>query len=598
LATINGTAGNDNLTGDDADAHGDGGDDTIHGGAGDDRLDGLGGVNRLFGEDGNDTIVFGNSSHAYTYADGGAGSDILELTGNHWFRLGVDPSSSIDVKEYDFAKSAFLDMGTASNIEAINIKSDNSAIEIQEYSGPLTVNAYGFFDAVSTGSADDIINIEGYDGFVGYYGGNDRISFQGDSGNFAILKISPGLHDVSVSAANLYSLFLGHGATYNADTFVDLQSRTAIVGDTTFHLPAIHNINASTPNMALTILGSDTGDQIQLGSSDPPGNSPFVIDCRAANDTIAVSGDGLISGGRGDDSILSGGGNEWINGDGSKNDSAANPSSISGGNDTIVTHSGNDHIYGNAQFIVPGTHDGADSIFAGRGSDYVNGNAGDDHIEGGGGSDRLYGGAGNDEIFGDDAEVPDGPPGNDRINGNKGNDTIWGNGGNDSLNGGQDDDQLHGGDGNDSVSGDLGNDTVSGGPGHDTLIGGLGRDTFSLADTSVDANYSTIGEDAGQVDVIIDFSTNRNSILGGSEDMIHLCFLPDTIWTGAGSTFGDAVATAQQLVTGHAGSHEVAAIQVGADTYLFFSASGEDAVDSAVKLVGVSSSSIAKDVFA
>jgi len=76
-------------------------------------------------------------------------------------------------------------------------------------------------------------------------------------------------------------------------------------------------------------------------------------------------------------------------------------------------------------------------------------------------------------------------------------------------------------------------------------------------------------------------------------DHIILGFAPSVVLTaGSQSSFAAARTTAQSLFDGHAGDHEVAAIQVGADTFLFFAANAGGTVDSAAQLQGVASPDI------
>jgi serralysin len=591
MANLNGTAGNDVLVGDDANSSGVGGDDTIHGGGGDDVIDGRGGTNHVFGDDGDDTIRLGteptNSTHAYTYADGGAGNDTLELTGIHAFRVDTNSGHDLDVKEYDDADGSLINLAAASNVESISVKSDNVSLDLSAFLDPLTVNGYGESTNISTGAGNDVINVKGISDAVVYNGGNDVVSFEGSGGVFLIGHVSAGQHDVQVTGS-LYDLVVTSGVLFNKAVTVDLASHMATIEGTSFHLPDVNQVVAETPQVSVTVLGSAVGDQMSIGQDIGQGWS--LIDGRAGNDSILAIGAVTVSGGAGSDHIQADGGHEWINGDGSKDASALAPSSIAGGSDYIIGGYGNDHIFGNAQFMVAGTADGDDTVFAGSGSDYVNGNAGADHVEGGAGSDRLYGGAGDDMLFGDSEADPSVTPGNDHINGNKGNDTIWGGGGNDDLHGGQDDDRVRGGDGNDSVSGDAGNDFVIGGLGFDTLTGGAGRDWFTLTETDKDAAFSTTGPGVGLTDVIADFSP------GG--DYVDLNFLPVAILTGSQGSFAGAASMAQQLLDGHAGDHEVAAVQVGSDTYLFFSATGGGTVDSAVDIAGVAASALHLNDFA
>ncbi len=226
------------------------------------------------------------------------------------------------------------------------------------------------------------------------------------------------------------------------------------------------------------------------------------------------------------------------------------------GADTLIGGFGNDHIYGQSP---NGGSDGADYINGYTGSDYIQGNAGNDTLDGGDGSDRINGGADNDSIIGG--------TGNDTVNGNLGNDTISGGGDNDSLRGGQ---------GNDSINGDAGNDIVQGDLGADTLTGGTGSDIFLFsgqASTSV------------APDRITDFVSGT--------DHLSLGFSPAAMLTGTIQTSLTAAASAaQSLFDGHAGDHEVAALAVGSDTYIFYSSTGGATADSAVLLVGVSASSL------
>ncbi|MDD2653025.1 MAG: VCBS domain-containing protein, partial [Sulfurimonas sp.] len=84
--------------------------------------------------------------------------------------------------------------------------------------------------------------------------------------------------------------------------------------------------------------------------------------------------------------------------------------------------------------------------------------------------------------------------GDDTLNGYNGSDTITGLDGNDTIDG-------RGGD--DSLSGGTGNDTLYGGAGNDTLTGGTGSDTFV---------FTTALDELLNVDTILDFSHNDDTI--------------------------------------------------------------------------------------
>jgi len=255
----------------------------------------------------------------------------------------------------------------------------------------------------------------------------------------------------------------------------------------------------------------------------------------------------------GDDTLTGSAGNDYLTG-------LSGHDVIFGGagSDTLLGGDGNDHLYGQS---ANGGTDDADFISGGNGADYLQGNAGNDTLDGGAGSDRINGGADNDSIIGGD--------GNDTINGNRGNDAITGDNGNDLLRGGQ---------GNDTISGGAGDDIISGDKGIDLLTGGAGNDTFRFA--SGDAAIVS-----GSTDTITDY------VHGG--DHIMLGFTPAVVLTGsAQATLAAAQTFAQSLFDGHGGDHEIASIQVGGDTYLFFAGNAGATIDSAVMLQGISASTI------
>lgn len=218
------------------------------------------------------------------------------------------------------------------------------------------------------------------------------------------------------------------------------------------------------------------------------------------------------------------------------------------GFDTIYGGDGNDHLYGQSPNGGP---DGSDYITGDDGSDYIQGNDGNDDLDGGRGSDRIYGGAGNDYVFASE--------GNDTVNGNKGDDHIDGWTGNDFLRGGQGNDSLKGGFGYNVVMGDLGNDTLDAQTGTDTLTGGEGADLFIMR------SFAAPPTDRAELSVITDFTHGEDRIqfsgTGGSK--------VETVLSGTADSYQAAIQQAKAMMTAHAGYNEIAAVQVGADTYLF-----------------------------
>lgn len=165
-----------------------------------------------------------------------------------------------------------------------------------------------------------------------------------------------------------------------------------------------------------------------------PSDGPDII-------RIPDSG-GVVSAGAGDDSVLGGAANDWMNGN--------------VGRDTITAGAG------------------ADTVLGGRDDDWLHGNAADDMVFGDLGDDVVHGGKGADFV-----------------QGNVGNDSVFGDDGDDRVYGGQGDDVLSGGAGADWLFGDLGNDVIFGGAGSDRFCftaGVTGLDViadFSHADGDV-----------------------------------------------------------------------------------------------------------------
>lgn len=262
-----------------------------------------------------------------------------------------------------------------------------------------------------------------------------------------------------------------------------------------------------------------------------------------------------------------------------------------GGGDVILVGDGNNHIYGNLPTAAAGATDGADTITAGLGSNYINGNAGDDVITvGAGGStgaNRVQGGQGNDTIT-----ILGG--GSNAANGNLGDDTITAADatGNNRLRGGQGNDLIVAGHGHDQLMGDIGNDTLRAGTGADhitIMTGGSGSDTFDFA-AAGSGTVVPIGS-AYFFQEVTDFLHGTDHLAIGhtlADGAVHAA-------TIAGFAGADAaIAYARQILTGT--PNDVAAIQVGGDTYVAW-ASGGGEIDSVVKLDGVRADTVTASDF-
>ncbi|MFP6688101.1 MAG: choice-of-anchor L domain-containing protein, partial [Alphaproteobacteria bacterium] len=150
--------------------------------------------------------------------------------------------------------------------------------------------------------------------------------------------------------------------------------------------------------------------------------------------------------------------------------------------------------------ILAGTT-GNDSVDAGDGNDSVFGATGLDTLNGGNGDDRLHGCTGNDMINGGtDNDILDGASGNDRLNGGTGDDEITGGTGNDIMSGGTgidnftfastSDGEANPGDNADIIGGGFHNIISDFTSGTDKIS--LTDSNFNLSSLSAGSNFFTI----------------------------------------------------------------------------------------------------------
>ncbi|HQR87803.1 MAG TPA: hypothetical protein PLH31_00705, partial [Caulobacter sp.] len=178
-------------------------------------------------------------------------------------------------------------------------------------------------------------------------------------------------------------------------------------------------------------------------------------------------------------------------------------------------------------------------------------------------------------------------------------DTISGGAGDDTLTGGALADTILGGADADTITGDAGADTLSGGAGADTIVagadadtvnGGTGTDTLT-GDAGNDRFVFALGDSGtsvGAIDTITDF------VAGSAADTIDITetgTIALTVGTAA-STYAIALATAQGLVATPGANADVVAIQVNADTYVFFDANNDGTIEDAVLLTAVTAANL------
>ncbi len=133
----------------------------------------------------------------------------------------------------------------------------------------------------------------------------------------------------------------------------------------------------------------------------------------------------------------------------------------------IVAFDGSDHIEISSRVLIPATIDGGrgnDFIRGGAGNDTIIDMWGNNHIHAGSGNDIVTCGDGNDQIWGESGnDLILSGNGDNELSGGDGNDVLVSADGNDELNGGTGQDILIGGRGSDELVGGGGGDLMIGG---------------------------------------------------------------------------------------------------------------------------------------
>lgn len=571
MATITGTAGQDNLTGT----------------SGSDVIDGAGGIDTIDAGAGDDVVMVGGTlpylNHLYSMIDGGAGYDVLDFSRwDHKLVIGTDLSGRIAAdEEFGWQGDDYLYTTVADThgFEEIRIGPQGAEVNLQAPTTGDPDSLRGWKVVADTGNdyiadarGNDTIDSGGGEDTVSYSGGDDRVTLGDGADNYHVVHLSGFVEHAIVDGGGGSDTLIWTDLAMAEGLVVDLAAGTAHASAMDLTFNGFENVTLegkfgyTVPYWSLSIAGDDAANDLRGVAVD--GRS-VVISGRGGDDHISmgyggddpnfVNATATIYGGAGNDNIIGSDASDWINGGGRADGDPFSPTEVNDGSDSIFGNGGNDHIFGNAQLAVQGAADGGDYIDGGFGMDYVNGNAGNDTIHGSLGPDRLYGGAGDDRVFGEDD--------NDHLNGNKGDDT------------------LRGGQGNDEILGGQGDDLIEGGSGLDTLSGNLGRDIFQFSGDA--ANFTA----SGMTDVITDFQHGQDYIQDSTqvENLLHV---------GSAADFAGALALAHAaLPMAGIWTEDAAAVQVGADTYLFWG-EGADGPEAAVRLIGVTASTISLDDFA
>lgn len=542
MATVNGSGGNDTLTGtkdpDLINAYGGddsivakAGNDTIYGGDGDDTIDagsgndsvfGGSGGDFLFGDEGDDTL---RGEGGYDVMVGGDGNDVL--IGDHdsfddFYGGAGDDSIYAGDADDDWAwggdgadymeagGGADLFYGGSGNDTILgeagddSLKGDLGDDLIYGGEGADNLTGGGGSDTIDGGTDDD--SIAGSSGGDSLLGGAGNDTIHGDRENaFIPFYASGGPIDTSLTVVNAADFAIdlywidGSGTAVYTATIAAGGSFTQATGTAhnwfiteTGQQPVLEVIQGA-PNQTVT-FGPDFDDTIDGGAGDDLIHGEY--------------GDDTLYGGEGADTVYGGAGDDSI---GSFQAEGAGDDLLYGGagNDTIVGGGENDTLYGGAGDDWLSAGIGSDSMFGGDGADVFL--ITEDHE-----TDTIFGGEGGTDFdsiyFGNwlsnsgvtvtftgaeqgtyayalggatgqfsEIEVVAGTDFADTIDASAStaDQFVAGNDGADSITGGSGNDTLDGGVGNDTLEGGSGNDSLSGADGADLLFGGRGDDTLS-----------------------------------------------------------------------------------------------------------------------
>lgn len=311
-------------------------------------------------------------------------------------------------------------------------------------------------------AGDGFDNIDGKEGNDILYGGGQDDRIFGGSDNDLILA---GAGNDYVEGGEGDDEVYGNDGD---DLIIDLSGKNAIFA-------GYGNDEINISNSSNLIFAGFGNDKILTSDSN-------LIDSKIGNLIYGEDGNDLIESGSGNDQIYGGNGADLIFGK-----SGADYISGGVGNDILHGDEDNDLIFGdlNNDFIYGG--DGDDFIWGGDGEDSIFGEEGGDVVKAGAGDDLIYAGGGNDKIYGEN-----------------GADLIYLNSGKNYVNAGEGNDVIYGGDGDDEIYGDIGDDLIHDSAGNDIIFGGQGKDIFII---------ENIKNESGQVDYIMDFEKENDTII-------------------------------------------------------------------------------------
>ncbi len=286
MATINGTSGNDILSGDinffpeNDRINGFDGDDQLSGGSGNDTIDAGAGNDYIQGGADNDSLLGGSG---IDYIDGGGGNDTLNggtgndfLIGNFGNDFYVVDSTGDSITEYS------AEDGTDTVLSSVSWTLGNF-LENLTLTGTASINGTG-------NSLNNIIN--GNNGNNGLTGGDGNDTLNGGGGK-----------DTLIGGAGNDTYIIDS----NTDTLVEFSNG----GIDTVRSSVSYTLSNFFDNLILTgsnaINGTGNGGNNVITGN----NANNVLNGSSGNDTVSgLSGNDTLIGGSGNDVLIGGGGND------------------------------------------------------------------------------------------------------------------------------------------------------------------------------------------------------------------------------------------------------------------------------------------------
>ena len=460
---VDGTSGNDNLTGGN-------GDDDVSAGDGDDDVSLSGGNDTVDGGNGDDTLTFFGSIDGFRLEQSAGGIRLTSTSGLEGTATvtNVENFYSItDDRTWTFAQ--MLGRISTTGNDAMVGTEDNDTLFAD--AGDDTLKGLGGYDSLDGGDGDDqaifrgnstdyaigslngtqtVIDMTGLDG-TDYLQNIESIHFEGDQVTIAVDDITSITgtigDDVLTGTAGRDALYTSGGndifdagagddfiASSSGTNLIDGGSGSDVVSyygassdytivannDGTVSVTGLSWWNPVDTLSNVEYILFSSGEVLKVAdlvSSEPSGPQP-IYGTSSDDNLVGTAGDDTIYGGDGDDSIDGGAGADLMYG-GTGNDFYTVDSS----SDVIVesAYEGWDGVSSNVSYTladnVEGLYLGGENAIDGTGNDldneiygndYANtlsGLGGADYIVGGYGNDRLIGGAGDDLLAGEDGSA-------------------------------------------------------------------------------------------------------------------------------------------------------------------------------------------------